>query len=519
MPITIDSVDFEWPNGSSLFKGLSLSLEAGRSYGLVGPNGVGKSSLVRLLLGDLEPTRGEVRSDLQIACLPQRETPPALSVGELLQDPWSTLEHRDRQAFEALWQGLDPRTDCRDLSGGEWTRARLLRQLASRWDLLVLDEPTNNLDAEARQVVLDFVRQCRRGLLVISHDRALLRQVGTVLELSGRGLSVYGGGWDFYEAERDRERKRLAEGFETAKAEVAKAERERRARLHAQEKRMRQGRKNAPDSGIPKILLGAMKRRAEQTLGKLSKVSDDQVQARSEELRAAAERLKADRSIYAEIPQPELHQSRLVAEAEGLQVHVESSGQALWREPLSWSLHGPQRVALRGPNGSGKSTLLSLLAGKPTPGLRPSGRLKLGGLVTARIDQRGSVLADDRSVFDAVRAVSPRPDREIRNLLARFLFPGATADVPVGRLSSGERLRAALARVLLQQPVPQLLILDEPTNDLDLNGVRYLEGALAGFQGALIVVSHDPDFIAALGVHSELELVRASLRRPGQAPT
>ncbi|MFA6317857.1 MAG: ATP-binding cassette domain-containing protein [Elusimicrobiota bacterium] len=506
MAIIFESVDFEWPNGQRVFKGLSLSLAAGRKYGLIGPNGVGKSTLARLAQGELSPAAGRIRRDCRVSYFTQFEAPPEMPVRDYLEGLWAGAGGADAGAVAALQEGIGQDAVCLSLSGGEWTRVRLLKQLASGAGFIVLDEPTNNLDRAARRSVLEFVRMTRRGLLVISHDRELLGSVDAILELSNKGLAVFGGNWAFYEGERVRERARLSRSLETATQERDGAAAAREEKLRKQEKRMRQAARSAPKTGMPKIILGGLKRKAQKTLGKVRSAADAELEAKVDAARGAFKAQKFDPVIYADFPDTALPASKLVFDARELNFRYAGTERDLWAQSVTFYMHGPSRLCITGPNGSGKTTLLNLLTGFRELDGRPTGSLKLGGAAYGFLDQHSAALDEGLSVLDNVRAGSSKTVAEIRNMLAQFLFQGDKAFQGVSTLSGGERLRASLAKILLSSPAPQLLILDEPTNNLDLVNLEFLEGALRRFEGAVIVVSHDLTFLEGIRVTDELRL-------------
>jgi len=490
--IVARDVSFDLPNGRELFRRLNVSLDDSLTA-LVGHNGVGKTCLARLLVGDIAPSHGHVICNGSVRLLRQRELPPAISVASFLSGKyeWSPIG-------ESLLQDIDRERPCTHLSGGEWMRVRLTHALSD--DFLILDEPTNDLDRAARNAIVQFLRERRGGALLISHDRECLTLCQDVLELSNRGLVRFGGGWHEYTRASGRERERLEHVLDTAKRqrEAAKLA---RVRQHVQQaKRNRRGAQASRRGGMPKILLGARKRQAQETTGRLDAAG---IARANDAVRAAHQafcELKTDPVMYADLLDCELPAQKLVAEADDFNVRF-----ADWIYPkdLSFSWHGNVRIALRGGNGSGKSTLLRALLGHA---LTTRGTLLRGALRTAYVDQRLSFLNEDQNVLDNVRMVSRLGETELRNALARFLFAGDSVHMAVRHLSGGERLRAALAQTFLCQHRPELLVLDEPTNNLDLANIEFLEDVVSSFKGALIVVSHDEYFLERCGITEELML-------------
>lgn len=490
--IVAHDVSHELSNGRELFKHLTFSLDAGLTA-LVGPNGVGKTVLARLLAGELEPTHGVIRRSVPVRLFAQREQPAAVSVEAYLGDghEWSLLGER-------LLGEIDRRSDCRLLSGGEWMRVRLARALSD--DFVILDEPTNDLDRPGRHLVAQFLRERTGGTLLISHDRQALELCRDILELSNRGLSRFGGGWPAYLSARASERERLDAALDIAKRQRDRTLADSAEKRDRQERRNRRGAENAARGGKPRILLGTLRSRAQETRGRIDSEALQRAQSAVRDVHAALSEMKIDPVMYADVEASSIPAQKLVAEARGFNIRLRDW---LYRTDLDFTWRGNVRIALRGANGSGKTTLLRALMGEEFP---TRGEWRRGELSTLYIDQRCSLLDDDRSVFDNVRAVSSASDTQIRTGLARFLFAGDAVFQPVRQLSGGERLRAAVARGFMGACKPELMVLDEPTNNLDLANVEFLEGLVSRFRGALLVVSHDERFIDRCGLTGELVL-------------
>lgn len=490
--VTMRGVSFELPNGRELFQNIQLSLGDGLTA-LVGPNGAGKTTLAKLIQGELKPSAGQIRREQATRFFAQREEPAAISVGEYLSADyqWSALG-------DALLEGIDHESPCTTLSGGQWMRVRLARVLDG--DFLLLDEPTNDLDRAGREMILHFLRGRRGGALLISHDREALALCDEVLELSNLGLSAFGGGWTAYNEHKERERAALTRALHVAVRARDQAAVDRREQLRKQDKRNRRGADAAARGGQAKILLGRKKRLAESSTGKIDSASLERANVAVRDTHEALRALKTDAVMYADLMASPIAAQRRVAEAKDFNVY---RGRWLYAQNLNFSWRGNVRVALQGNNGSGKSTLLSALMGAE---LHTRGELRVGTLSTLYIDQRCALLDNERSVIDNVQRASKLGESEIRNGLARFLFANEAVFQKVANLSGGERLRAALACGFLATEKPDLLVLDEPTNNLDLVNIEFLESLVRAFKGALIVISHDDAFVDSCRIDRSLAL-------------
>ncbi|WP_208635925.1 ABC-F family ATP-binding cassette domain-containing protein [Amycolatopsis thailandensis] len=517
--LTLSDVTFTWPDGVPVFEHLSLTIGAGRT-GLVGTNGSGKSTLLRLLAGRLEATTGSVTAPAELGYLPQnlvldtdRRVDDVLGVTAIraairavesgtateehfaaIGDNWD-VEERTRAILDRLGLGavrLDQRAG--ELSGGELTLLGLAALLLRRPAALLLDEPTNNLDLRARELVHREVAGWGGILVVVSHDRELLRLVDRIAEVRDLEVTLYGGDLADYEHAVEVAQEAARRHLRAAEACVKRQKRELIEAGIKLARRARYGQKMWDQKREPKVRMRKRQEDAQIAAGKHRNLHTDRLEGAVEALKAAGELVREDAEIRVELPETTVFRGTDVLRIDAV---------PRFGPPVNLHVMGPERIALTGPNGSGKTTLLRTITGELPP---KSG--EVGLFVPARLlPQRLDILDDALSIVDNVRLVAPSlTDNEIRARLARFLFRGTTADREVASLSGGERFRAALATLLLTEPTPRLLLLDEPTNNLDLASVRRLTEALLAYRGALIVASHDRPFLADIGITRWLPL-------------
>lgn len=525
--ITISDLGWSTPDGRAVLSGLDLNFQSERA-GIVGRNGVGKSTLLRLLTGELTPATGSIAIDGSIAMLRQtvqvaahesiadlfgaraglallrKAEAGAATIEEIGDADW-TLEARIDEALAGVGLPLPADTPLAQLSGGQRTRAALAGAMFAEPDFLLLDEPTNNLDREGRDAVRDLLAGWRGGALIVSHDRELLQEMDAIVELTSLGGARYGGGWSAYQARKEIEQAAREAELAGAEKRADAAQRQAQAATEKQDRRDSRGRAKAARGDMPKILIGGLKRRAEETRAAGSRLAERQRGEAEELLAAARAKIEIVDPLSVGLPSTGLPASRTVLALDRVTAGY-AEGQPVI-EHLSLTITGPERVAITGPNGSGKSTLLALIAGTLAPW---SGTVRVG-VPFALFDQRVSLLDPALSIADNFLALNPgTTNNQCRAALARFRFRADAADRIVGTLSGGQMLRAGLACVLGAPLPPQLLILDEPGNHLDIESLTAVETGLAAYDGALLVVSHDTAFLGAIGMERRIELGSAN---------
>lgn len=521
--VVIDDLSFVWPDGQIALDAISGSFSSART-GLIGRNGSGKSTLLRLIAGQLTPTAGQVRPAGTVAMLAQRVTAKAdlavadlLGIGDVLRavraieggdvdpshfdtigDDWD-IEARAHAALADI--GLPPDALDRNvgaLSGGETMLAAISGLRLSGADIVLLDEPTNNLDRVARERLYGLISSWPGTLIITSHDTGLLELMDETAELYNNRLTVFGGPYSEFRAWLDQEQESAQQAERAAKAVV---KREKRVRIEAEPKlagRDRSAAKAEREKRLPPIVAHGRRMQAQVSAGKLRVDAREKESAARAAHDVAERRLRDDDSIRIDLPDPDVSASRRIA--------------TLGDGEREWIIQGPERVALVGRNGAGKSTLLERLVGsEPSAASGGDAAVDISTMLhTDRVRylrQSADGLDDALSAEQNVRAAAPQiEDRELRNRLARFLIRGDAMTRPVSTLSGGERFRVALASLLFAEPAPQLLVLDEPTNNLDIDTVNQLVDALSAYRGAIVVVSHDQAFLDRLGIGLTLEL-------------
>jgi ATPase subunit of ABC transporter with duplicated ATPase domains len=520
----ISTVDLCWstPDGQSVISNLNLTFNVERA-GIVGRNGVGKTSLLKLLSGAHAPTSGRIVVQGTIATLRQivqvqpdetiadlfgvaadldvlrRAERGMADIDELADADWS-LDPRIAGALASVRLDATPDARLSRLSGGQRTRAAMAAVVLEQPDFLLLDEPTNNLDREGRTALFDLLDGWRAGAIIVSHDRELLETMDAIVEMTTLGATRYGGNWTRYRERKTVELAAVRHDLDVAERQTTEIARKTQIAAERKQRRDAAGSRKGARGDMPRILAGARKQRAENSGGENARLAERRREAAAIAAIAAREQIEILETMAVSLAKTGLVHDKIVLALEHVTAGHDPAAPLI--RDLSFTIAGPERIAITGPNGSGKTTLLDVIIGRIEPW---SGRIaRTPGC--AMLDQSVDILDPSLSIVDNFRALNADTDEfACRSALARFQFRADAANRIVGTLSGGQLLRAGLACTLGGTP-PQLLVLDEPTNHLDLDSIAAVEVGLSAFDGALLVVSHDETFLAAIGISRRLDM-------------
>ncbi len=527
--IFLHHISFGFPAGDLLFNSIDLTIPSNSKSALVGSNGTGKSTLLRILAKQIEPQAGNITvhgglfyvpqmfgnfDDLTVAeCLKIDQKLEALhkitngevddNYFETLNDDWD-IEERSRQALQ-YWKlnSLEFTQKLASLSGGQKTKVFLAGMMIHQPEVILLDEPTNHLDLEGRNLLYDFIGKTKATVLIVSHDRTLLNLADTTYELSNQGISTYGGNYDFYAAQKEIENEALQNDIHSKERTLKKAREKERETLERKQKLDARGKGKQEKSGVARIMMNTMRNKAENNSSKLKAVHAEKINTISGDLRELRSSVRNADQMKVNFNDSSLHSGKLLVSAEEINFAYHENN--LWKENLSLEIRSGDRIAITGRNGSGKTTLIKLLLGD----LQPSaGKIARSEFQWICIDQEYSLIDRTMMVYEFVQQFNDlaMPESEIKTLLARFLFGKDTWDKKCGVLSGGERLRLLLCGLSISQKAPDLIILDEPTNNLDLQNVEILTNSIKDYQGTLVVISHDAVFLEEIVVRREILL-------------
>lgn len=529
MSIIIKDLSYTHTDKEVLFSNLNLIINSGEKTALTGNNGCGKSTLMRILAGEAAPSAGSVHCSGHLYYVPQhfgqydgRTVAQVLGIdrkltalhailnGDTAEEHFARLDNdwnieERTQAVLHAWHlnGISLLRPLEGLSGGEKTRLFLAGMELKEPDTLLLDEPTNHLDTAGRKRLYDFVHRTSATVLVISHDRTLLNLLPAICELSRNGLACYGGNYDFYKEQKEVHRNALQQQLEEKEKALRLARKTAREMEERKARQNTRGEKASIKKGIPRILLGGLKNHAENSSSKLSNVHAEKTDKIQQEITNLKGSLPQTNKLKTDFNASALHTGKILVTAQNINFHYPDSNTNLWTVPLSFQLRSGNRFCIKGDNGSGKTTLLKLITGELTP---TGGTIERADFTYIYLDQEYSLIQNEYTVSEQAEAFNLRhlPEHETKTILNRYLFPQDVWNKPCSKLSGGEKMRLAFCCLMIADNTPDLFILDEPTNNLDIESIEIITATIRNYQGTVLAVSHDRDFLKETGIEQEI---------------
>ena len=527
--LSIQQVAYAHPNKDVLFSNIQFNIGHHQKVALIGNNGAGKSTLLHIMAGGLTATEGNVVigsspyymlqifgqfNHLSVAAALQIEGKLhalreilAGNVTEanltILDDDWG-IEERAREAL-AQWGLAAVHLDqsLATLSGGQKTKVFLAGIAIHQPAIILLDEPSNHLDMQARQQLYELIKNSRATMVVVSHDRTLLNLLDTVFELSKNGISQYGGNYDFYLEQKELEAAALAQDVKSKEKALRKAKEVERESIERQQKLDARGKKKQEKAGLPTISMNTLRNNAEKSTARIKSVHEEKTGNISQELNELRKELPDKDRMKIGFDHARLHKGKILVTASN--INLQYDARTLWPEPLSFQITSGERITITGANGSGKTTLLKLILGQMEPA---SGNIFRAMNKTLYVDQDYSLIDDRLKVYEQAAKFnqSALQEHEIKIRLTRFLFTQEYWDKPCETLSGGEKMRLMLCCLTISGEAPDLIVLDEPTNNLDIQNISILTAAINEYEGTLLVVSHDAFFLKEINVVRNIAL-------------
>ena len=565
MSISIQQISYIHPDKEVLFSDLNFAISKGQKLGLVGNNGCGKSTLLQIIAGQLSPSSGVIVRLDDLYYIPQhfgqydsltiaqalqierkQQALHAILSGDasnenfvILDDDWN-IEERSIAALD-LW-GLGQFTlsyPMNLLSGGEKTRVFLAGMDIHHPPVILMDEATNHLDSSGRQRLYDWVEKCRSTLLVVSHDRTLLNLLPEICELEKHQINYYGGNYEFYKEQKTLMQEALQQRIEEKEKALRIARKVARETAERRDKQNVRGEKNHIKKGVPRIVLNALQGKSEKSTSKLNSTHQEKAEKLTDERNQLRSSLSPTATLKTDFNSSSLHTGKILVTAKevnfgyhpnSINSHIQMNNEAnladtgnhpspdsndiqdnsdfkqqLWQTPISFQLKSGDRLRIEGANGSGKTTLLKLITGQ----LRPQeGNLTRMEFTYVYLNQEYSIIDNRNSILEQACAFNNRnlPEHEIKTILNRYLFPASEWDKSCRKLSGGEKMRLAFCCLMISNNTPDMFILDEPTNNLDIQSIEIITATIKNYTGTVIVISHDDYFIQEIGIEQRILL-------------
>ena len=558
MPISIQQISYIHPDKEVLFSDLNFAISKGQKLGLVGNNGCGKSTLMQIIAGQLSPSSGVIVRPDDLYYIPQhfgqydsltiaqalqidskRQALHAILAGDastenftLLDDDWN-IEERSIAALDSWGIGHPLSYPLHLLSGGEKTRVFLAGMNIHTPSVILMDEPTNHLDSSGRQRLYDWVEKWRSTLLAVSHNRTLLNLLPEICELEKHQITYYGGNYEFYKEQKALMQEALQQRIDEKEKALRAARKVARETAERRDKQNVRGEKANIKKGIPRIVLNALQGKSEKSTSKLNGVHQEKAEKLTDERNQLRGSLSPTAALKTDFNSSSLHNGKTLVTAKNINFGYypnqndndsqnendnpsenntfDSSNssklpaQLLWQAPISFQLKSGDRLRIEGTNGSGKTTLLKIITGQLEP---QEGTLTRADFSYVYLNQEYSIIDDRNSILEQAYAFNSRnlPEHEIKIILNRYLFPASEWDKSCRKLSGGKKMRLAFCCLMISNNTPDMFILDEPTNNLDIQSIEIITNTIKKYTGTVIAISHDNYFIREIGVDQRIAL-------------
>lgn len=527
--ITLQNISYTHPNKDLLFSSLNLTVNHYQKIALAGNNGSGKSTLLNIIAGTLRPSGGRVSVEAVPYHIPQvfgqynhLTIGQALKVDKklnalkeilngnateenftLLEDDWSVEERCNEALIHWGLSGLDLDQPMASLSGGQKTKVFLAGIVIHQPELILMDEPSNHMDVAGRQLLYDFIQQTKCTLVVVSHDRKLLNLLTTICELSKNGIKSYGGNYDFYLEQKQTEQNSLSRNIHSKERELKAAREKERETLEKQQKLDARGKGKQDKAGVARIMMNTMRNKAENSTSKMKGIHEEKIGGITQDLQdLRANRPDIDKMKLG-FDDSSFHKGKVMFSAE--EVNFSYGANMIWNKALSFKIMSGERILLKGNNGSGKTTLIKIITGAIGSSVG-----KVNSVINkpVYIDQDYSLIDNGLTVYEQAQRfnASALEEHDIKMRLNRFLFGREAWDKNCNALSGGERMRLMLFCLTIDSSPPDIIILDEPTNNLDIQNIEILTAAINEYKGALVIVSHDETFIEQLTIDEVIDV-------------
>lgn len=527
MSIIVSNLSYIHPDKQPLFRNITISVSNSEKCSIIGDNGTGKSTLLKVIAGELAASEGNVTCSSRPYYIPQHIGLLGQTIAEVLQvnaklnavkaitggsldtknyevlaDDWD-IESKTVKAL-AYWllKNVPLDTPMDNLSGGEKTKVLLAALLIHQPSIILLDEPTNHLDYSARKLLYQFIEQSSSSIVVVSHDINLLNRLNTTYELHSDGIKRYGGSYTFFEEQKNIELATLNDSIEEEYRAIRQAKKKAQEVKERQEKRNRQGEKNKDQ--LPRILRKGTMNRGENTASRLNDKHGKIIEEHTNVLAELRQKRGHTNTLKIDFDDANLHTGKQLIIARQIS-YCYSCDKQIWNEPLDMEVLSGDRIHIKGNNGSGKTTLLKILLGK----LRPTeGTIKRVEFSYAYLDQSYEETAADCTISQLAEQYNTQhlEEHEVKLRLNRFLFPLDTWDKSCKKLSGGERMRLYLCCLMISNYTPDIFVLDEPTNNLDISSLKILTENIKNYKGTILIISHDTHFVNEIVVNKEITL-------------